>query len=462
MKAYTIFEYGHITAKPATSAVQVSQKGFRYLENLALDSTNAESGFLKLTKISGQRAIQVRNYVGVLQLPTTEQLEILPKIAKLAPAYGDGFVGQSASSIAAFSESRSALLNMLRSLKYFRHIASAESSLATSKLPLLDIFISQFLASVNQLIKRGLRSEYLSREDNVLFLKGKLLPSKQLKHNLVNKQRFYVEQDEYLNDRPINRLIHTALKKVAAYTHVNSQQKLCRELSFAFSDVPTSKNVKQDFAVVKMTRGMEYYRQPLAWAKLILEGLSPIAMAGQAKGISLLFPMEAVFEAYVARVLAEQLPAPYRLNEQAKGETQHLVSFGDKNWFRLKPDLLIKQGKSTVLVMDTKWKLLDSQKNNGTDKLGLSQADFYQMFAYGHKYLQGAGDIVLIYPATATFSQPIESCFQFNEGAGGSNLRLWVVPFDVATPTPNVARMMWPTALHGFSPVHGKSTLQMA
>ena len=57
MKAYTLFEYGHITVKPAASAVQVSQKGFRYLEELALDSTNAESGFLKLTKISGQNIL---------------------------------------------------------------------------------------------------------------------------------------------------------------------------------------------------------------------------------------------------------------------------------------------------------------------------------------------------------------------------------------------------------------------
>jgi 5-methylcytosine-specific restriction enzyme subunit McrC len=31
------------------------------------------------------------------------------------------------------------------------------------------------------------------------------------------------------------------------------------------------------------------------------------------------------------------------------------------------------------------------RKNNGTDKYGLSQADFYQMFAYGHKYLKGGG-----------------------------------------------------------------------
>jgi 5-methylcytosine-specific restriction enzyme subunit McrC len=35
--------------------------------------------------------------------------------------------------------------------------------------------------------------------------------------------------------------------------------------------------------------------------------------------------------------------------------------------------------------------MIDSAKNNGTGKDGLSQADFYPMFAYGHKYLKGRG-----------------------------------------------------------------------
>ena len=49
------------------------------------------------------------------------------------------------------------------------------------------------------------------------------------------------------------------------------------------------------------------------------------------------------------------------------------------------------------------------------------------MFAYGHKYLNGEGDLVLIYPKTDQFNEVIPHSFNFDE-----NLRLWVVPFDVA------------------------------
>ncbi|MFM0247112.1 5-methylcytosine restriction system specificity protein McrC [Paraburkholderia sediminicola] len=76
-------------------------------------------------------------------------------------------------------------------------------------------------------------------------------------------------------------------------------------------------------------------------------------------------------------------------------------------------------------MLDTKWKLLDAFKANGSDKYGLSQGDFYQLQAYGQSYLNGQGDVVLIYPRTATFAQPLP-VFEFSKIDG---LRLWVLPF---------------------------------
>lgn len=75
--------------------------------------------------------------------------------------------------------------------------------------------------------------------------------------------------------------------------------------------------------------------------------------------------------------------------------------------------------------MDTKWKLIDGQKSNGTDKYGLSQADFYQLYAYGQRYLNGEGDMVLIYPGTDEFKKALP-VFEFPKPG---NLRLWVLPF---------------------------------
>lgn len=162
---------------------------------------------------------------------------------------------------------------------------------------------------------------------------------------------------------------------------------------------------------------------------------------GKHNAPSLLFPMEAVFEAYVEKHLARQLRDDFVLKSQAS--SQHLVAHDDQRWFRLKPDLLVKQKQTTRLVLDTKWKLLDSTKKNGREKYQLSQADFYQLYAYGHHYLDGTGDIVLIYPKTDAFNDPLP-VFDFPKTNG---MRLWVLPFCLKS-----RQLMLPTssALNDF------------
>jgi 5-methylcytosine-specific restriction enzyme subunit McrC len=133
--------------------------------------------------------------------------------------------------------------------------------------------------------------------------------------------------------------------------------------------------------------------------------------------------MEAVFEAFVAKYLAKQLAQPCTLQTQARSFS--LVKHQGQNWFRLKPDLLVLESVDNRLVLDTKWKLIDGSRANGTDKYSLAQADFYQLYAYGHSYLDGKGDVILIYPKTHAFSKPLD-VFDFPKASG---LRLWVLPF---------------------------------
>ncbi|GHF97397.1 McrC family protein [Thalassotalea marina] len=440
-KQTTVFEFGYlgngydksgkVQASPRIKAI--SEKAYEYLKSLCL-CDESESRFLRLKQIDSCEVLQVQNYAGVIFTPDGTQIEVLPKIAKKL------------ASEKAEDASRGSLLMMLKALKQFRHLQTHNANLAKNKIPLLEVFISQFLTSVNTLIKRGLRSDYVRCEDNVSFLKGKLLVGKQVQHNFVNKHKFYVEYEEYLQDRPVNRLIHSALKKVANYSRSANNQKFIQELSFAFADIPMSANIKNDFASIKLDRGMSYYETPLAWAKLILEGFSPLTMQGKSSAFSLLFPMEAVFESYVASILHKELPESYSLKTQASSEylVKHQQKGQDKNLFQLKPDLLLRHTagnhkNKNVCVLDTKWKLIN-QKDEG-NKYGLSQADFYQMFAYGHKYLNGSGELILIYPSHEDFQEPIKQSFNFDDAG---LLKLWVVPFDVSSECKDLRRLKLP------------------
>lgn len=422
MNGITVYEFDALMAAESNGAAAdglhgVPQNVYDWLEEQCLRCAEAEeAAWLRLTQRRGRRVVQVTSFVGVIRSPDGFQIEVLPKVGK---AIGGGP-----------KEARQLLIDMLCCLQGFRHVQTDSAKISAARMPLLEVFIAEFLRTVEHIVKSGLRSDYSSRQDNLFALRGKLLMASHLRQNLFRADRFFTEHDQFSTDRPENRLLHAALRRVLMLSASHANQQLARELQFVFADVPASGQPRIDFQRVHLDRGMGYYADALAWTHLILDEVSPLTGTGGHRAPSLLFPMEAVFEAFVAKHLARQLAhlarqleRPLILKTQAR--SHHLVRHLEQNWFRLKPDLLIREDGRDLLVLDTKWKLLDGLKANGTDKYGLSQGDFYQLQAYGQSHLEGQGDVVLIYPKTAAFGEPLP-VFEFFNLAG---LRLWVLPF---------------------------------
>jgi 5-methylcytosine-specific restriction enzyme subunit McrC len=406
-----VFEFDAMFVKGSGAAgPTVPAEVFAWLESSCLRTAeNGETPWLKLIQRGGRRAVQVTNYVGVVRSPTGYQIEVLPKTGRA----NEGGA----------TEARQLLIEMLCCLNGFRHIQTERAKLAAARMPLLEVFMAEFLHAVEQIVKRGLRCDYSIRQDNLHALRGKILISQQLRHNLTRADRFFTEHDQFSSNRPENRLLNTALRKILPLLVSQENQRLARELSFIFADVPQSTQIQLDFRCVRLDRGMSNYADALAWAELILDELSPVTGAGKHRAPSLLFPMEKVFEAFVAKHLSRQLRKPNFLKAQAR--SHHLVRHDEQDWFRLKPDLLVRESVNDFLVLDTKWKLLDRNKTGGTHKYGLAQGDFYQLLAYGQSYLAGEGDVVLIYPLTDLFDKALP-VFSFPKTQG---LRLWVLPF---------------------------------
>lgn len=412
MNSLTIFEFEKVVEdNNGANDHAVPARVFAWLESQCRRTDDNAPIWLRHAKLHGQRAVQFANYVGVLRAPCGFQIEILPKVGKDMDV----------------NLARQLLIDMLRCLNGFRHIKTTSAKLASARMPLFEVFIKEFLLAVEHVVKRGVRSDYVARQDNLFALRGKLLIAQQISQNLHQADRFFTEHDEFSPNRPENRLLHKALRQVLSASISQDNQKLARELCFVFADIPESVQIAQDFKQVRLDRGMDYYADALAWARLILEEQSPLTGSGAHLAPSLLFPMEAMFEAFVAKHLAKQLAPPFTLKTQAR--SHHLVQHLKQDWFQLRPDMLIRNGDANLLVLDTKWKLLDALKNNAREKYQLSQADFYQLYAYGQHYLNGQGDIVLIYPKTDAFEQSLPVFF-FPQAEG---LRLWVLPFCLNT-----------------------------
>lgn len=388
----------------------VPSRVFKWLREQALRVAElGEGAWLRLSQWGSREVVRFTCFVGVIRAPDGYQIEVLPKVGS---AIGGGK-----------EQARQLLIEMLVCLGRFRHIQTDSARLVAIRMPLLEVFISEFLHAVEHLIKRGMRSDYSLQQDNLFALRGKLQMATHLRYNLCRRDRFFAEFDEFSPDRAENRLLHAALRRVLSWTASHTHQQLARELCFVFADVPVSQHPSMDFQRVRMDRGMAHYDAALAWARLILEDESPLTGEGGHYAPSLLFPMGAVFEAFVAKHLTRQLTYGFTLRTQAR--SQSLVRHLDQDWFRLKPDLLVQESTENRLVLDTKWKLINGWLSTGSEKYGLTQGDFYQLYAYGQNYLDGKGDVVLIYPKTDRFDKALPE-FTFPKSPG---LRLWVVPF---------------------------------
>jgi len=398
---------------PPVGGAIVPRRVFTWLEARCLHDEDSPVRWLRLTRRCGRRAIQVTNHVGLIRTSCGYQIEVLPKIGKAMPV----------------DQARDLLVGMLSCLGDFRHILADEASLAATRMPLHDVFIRHFLDATQALIRRGLRGGYVTRTGQLSCLRGKLLISDQIRRHSVRRDRFTAEFDDFEHDRPENRLLHTALRRVLDLCHCEELRRRARELRFVFADIPESPDIAGDLRLVRRERDMQHYERPLAWARLLLLGWNPLTGTGEHRAPSLLFPMEALFEAFVAHHLARQLSPGYRLRPQPR--SHHLIDHLDRPWFQLRPDLVVAEGTDggDQVVLDTKWKLIDAQRGNSQDKYLLSQGDLYQLHAYGHRYLKARGDVVLIYPKTDAFPDPLAP-FHFHEQP---DMRLWVLPFCLKT-----------------------------
>lgn len=385
-KTYTITEYGGFTRGTALYGYQgLPERTFDALEAFILaNNTGGGTKATELLSLSARRGvgkiITARNYVGMIAMADGTVVEILPKIA------GDGI---------SESDARRIFLEMLKTLKDITFKDFNISRLHTERLSLLEIFIKMFLDEVSVLTRQGLKAAYTPVEGNECFYKGKLLASQNIKYNLVSRERFFVRYDEFNINRPENRLIKSTLGFLfKATADSRNRQNAARLLTF-FDGVEYSKNYDADFSKCFVDRSMNHYHKVLSWCRVFLRGNSFTAFAGSKVALALLFPMEKVFESFVAAKFRRHLGCSVNLRTQ---DMKYSLFDSPTRAFALRPDLVLEFDGNTV-VMDTKWKLLSDQSRNS----GISQSDMYQMYAYSKKY--EADSIVLLYPRSDAVSR---------------------------------------------------------
>jgi 5-methylcytosine-specific restriction enzyme subunit McrC len=364
--------------------------------------------------------IKTKNYVGVIETSKGLTLEILPKIF---------FDYQEEDYDKELLNTKKVFLKMLSKLKNspFLNISSAHLKTSTS-FPLLEVFIENYISEIKKILNAGLKSQYIQIEENLNFLKGKIVNSLNIKHNHSNKSKFYCEFDEFSDNMVYNQLIKSTLIKHNRISKSHYNRTNILQLIHHFDSINESIDFNSDFKKVNSKNRLFYnYKLAISWSEVFLMNKSFTNFSGNSKNIAILFPMERVFEDYIG-YLMKSYANGHEIKSQDK--SYYLVSnHKNKQKFSLRPDIVAtNDNKQEQIIIDTKWKLIDesSEKFN----YNISQSDMYQLYAYGKKYnlnnsFPDEPKLVLIYPSNPKFLKPLEE-FIYED-----KLVMHVMPFNL-------------------------------
>ena len=360
--------------------------------------------------------LSASKYVGVITTRRGQVVEILPKI----DLGGEPELNH--------DRTRQAFLRMLRCWRRLPEALPESGIRSMPQFPMLEIFVRRFLVDLNLLARGGLARCYVAVEENLPYLRGRLRFHEQVRENLSNQARFYVAHDELSVNRPANRLIRSTLAKLGPWVRNSASRQLLRQLTAAFACVPRAANPHADWQRHHVDRSMRHYQPVMQWVGLFLFNQGLTTFSGRHTNLSLLFPMEQVFEDFVAHSFRRH---QNRYDVAAQHPQRRMAEIDGDEAFTMKPDISLEEGEHVAFVLDAKWKEIDARGDD--PKHGIDQADLYQLYAYGKRY--GCDAVALVYPRTHAFTTGLR--YRFFDG-----LTLICLPFDVTEPEDSVRRSM--------------------
>ena len=415
MTHLTVHEWGRVGVHNDRGTVPLRQfsrgQANALLAAARMHSLSGDEGTAIL--VDHHRHLTARQMVGVIAAPGCS-LEILPKIDP-EETQTDGAI-------------RHRLVHMLDVALGLNLGGGQASSMARQNETLLDILIRLFADRLLAEARRGLPRTYLAQEADLPVLRGRLNVRRQFTYNAVRPDRLACRFDNLMVDTPLLRIMKTCVLSLRRYARVAETVRRLDELRFVLAEVSDVSLQALPWKEVRIDRTNRRWETLYDLARLFLkrEWQATHHDASARHGITLLFPMNKLFEAYIA-ALAKRALRGSNLTVHAQGGRLNCLieeEGGGVERFQTKPDILIKRWPDTVMVIDTKWKRVG--RDPADAKRGVSQADIYQMMAYARLYRPN--EVMLLYPHHAELgAEGLDAAY----GMLGGDGRLRVASVDL-------------------------------
>ena len=367
---------------------------------------------LQIEELRRGLRIRTRSWVGVVRLPTVE-IRVVPKVT------GD-------------------LLGLVRLLEYASGLDALirltdDATLEASGDSLLELVVLLFVEASERVLRRGLLSGYVEREDDLPIVRGRILGDRQLLERFGQLDRIICRFDELEHDVVENQLLTAALQVASSrVTSVGLQRRISR-LRGVLEPICDTDQLNLAGARTTMTynRLNAHYEtaHQLGWLLFDALGIDDLFASGEAQAFSFLLNMNQLFERFVTRVVEQVLAAArYRVTSQSPFKSVVWNVSSQRPYTSIIPDVIVeRRGESDGRVaIDAKYKLYDER--------GFDQGDIYQTFLYafalGATASGGVPTSLLLYPATA--EEPRSTRLRIRRLSGGAGAEIVGIGLPVA------------------------------
>lgn len=254
-----------------------------------------------------------------------------------------------------------------------------EASLG-SATDLVEVVGYVFATHAERAVRRGVLQGYVTREDALPTLRGRLREVDQLRTRFGLAVPVEVRYDDYTTDIAENRLLAGAFWLLLRLGAPHALRRRLQHLGSLLGEI-TAVRPGMDLPAVRFTRLNARYRPAVRLASLILRGGSTRFAVGDVTATTLSFNMNTVFEDFLGAALGRSLE-----DRGGRVALQHTSTLDEAGRISLRPDLTWWHGATCVAVIDAKYKALQLK--------GLPNPDVYQMLAYCQAYGLREGHLV--------------------------------------------------------------------
>ena len=364
-----------------------------------LEKLNEEFKFLEI----GRKTIKPKNFVGVIQIGDLT-LQIFPKLLRTR-------------SYESLEFHKTLIMgNLLKMLAVGGEIPVKSSEVAgvlSERAPFLEILISIYSRKLLETLRYHRYYTYRSVEEELNHVKGQInfasYTSRWHRRHVIP-----VRHNDRTIDNPLNRTLKYGAYLMTRLTQSSENYRRLKSAMELLEGVPTVPVSIHEAYQIKFNRLNVVFKPLVEIARMFISGTTVRLQTGRIETFTFLVPMEKVFEKFIAELL---INSSYGiLPENLKGSTvrsqHHIGDLLVEGKFHLIPDITIQTPSGERIIVDTKYKLLNSEDR----KLGVSQSNVYQMYAYASYW--NADAVILLYP---TLSERVDMRWHFEfSGKDGS------------------------------------------